>query len=221
MRRRDRQTAYSRVVLALFLSVLMICGFAINPSGALAGLDTAGGQPVSPPPKDIALRKTVLDPLDGISPMGRLAHQSSLRASGLAPNSGIDCSNGQDCGEGPAGGQAETSIAVDVTRQHIVIGYNDTRGFALNPVSLSGFFYSDDGGATFTDGGQLPIVSNGQIGTTLLPQVFGDPDVMYVPGGTGCQFIYASIGVVGYTGSAPPTPTSPGAAVQLPHFLIM
>src|ERR1051326_2132787 len=34
----------------------------------------------------------------------------------------------------PAGGQAETSIAVDSTGRHIVVGYNDTRGFALNPL---------------------------------------------------------------------------------------
>ena len=70
-----------------------------------------------------------------------------------------DCINGPECeseGDGPAGGQAEVSIAVDASGQHVVIGYNDTRGFALNPISVSGVQYSDDGGQTFVDGGQLP-----------------------------------------------------------------
>src|SRR5213592_2154396 len=75
--------------------------------------------------------------------------------------------------EGPTGGQAETSIAVDSTGQHVVVGNNDTRGFALSPTSVSGYMYSDDGGATFTDGGQLPVnTGTNSIGNTILPQVF-------------------------------------------------
>ncbi len=88
------------------------------------------------------------------------------------------------------GGQAETSIAVDATGQHIVIGFNDTRGFARNPISVSGFMYSDDGGRTFVDGGQLPSPGVDVIGTTRFPQVFGDPEIKYLG---GCNFIYASI----------------------------
>ena len=109
-----------------------------------------------------------------------------------------DCVNTPDCegaddappDDGPANTQSETSIAVDSTGQHIVIGFNDFRGFANNPLSVSGFKYSDDGGATFVDGGQLPSPGNDTIGTTRLPQVFGDPDVKYVG---GCTFIYSSI----------------------------
>src|SRR6266550_1492054 len=93
--------------------------------------------------------------------------------------------------EGPAGGQAETSIAVDSTGQHIVVGTNDTRGFALNPISVSGFAYSDDGGATFVDGGQLPVTTGiSSIGATSYPRVFGDPEVKYLGGST---FVYFSI----------------------------
>ena len=44
-------------------------------------------------------------------------------------------------GEGPTGGQAETSLAVDSTGQHVVVGMNDTRGFGLSPLSVSGFAY--------------------------------------------------------------------------------
>jgi hypothetical protein len=92
--------------------------------------------------------------------------------------------------EGPDGGQAEVSIAVDSTGQHIVVGYNDTRGFALNPARISGVMLSDDGGQTFVDAGQLPSPGTDVIGTTRLPQVFGDPDVKYLG---GCNFVYASI----------------------------
>jgi hypothetical protein len=100
--------------------------------------------------------------------------------------------------EGPTGGQAETSIAIDSTGQHVVVGINDTRGFGLNPVSISGFAYSDDGGATFTDGGQLPVTTGtSNIGTFLYPRVFGDPEVKYLGGST---FVYFSI-MVKKTGS--------------------
>ncbi|HEV8267586.1 MAG TPA: sialidase family protein, partial [Thermoanaerobaculia bacterium] len=101
-------------------------------------------------------------------------------------------------------GQAETTIAVDATGMHVVIGYNDTRGFPVNPAttvtSLSGYLYSDDGGATFTDGGQLPIVSNGTFNGQLYPQIYGDPTVVYLG---GANFVYASIFVEGFTGAPP------------------
>jgi hypothetical protein len=88
------------------------------------------------------------------------------------------------------GGQAETSIAVDSTGTHVVVGFNDTRGFARNPVSVSGVAYSDDGGLTWVDGGQLPSPGTDAIGSTRLPQIFGDPDIKYLG---GCTFIYSSI----------------------------
>ena len=84
----------------------------------------------------------------------------------------------------PTGGQAETSIAVDESGKHVVVGFNDTRGFALTPISVSGFMYSDDGGKTFADGGQLP---------TTTADVFGDPEIKYLG---ACNFVYASILVV-------------------------
>jgi len=101
--------------------------------------------------------------------------------------------------ESAPGGQAELSIAVDETGQHIVIGFNDTRGFTLNPISVSGFMYSADGGETFIDGGQLPSPGNQSIGTTLLPQVFGDPEVKYLG---NCVFVYSSIVVFKATATA-------------------
>jgi len=139
--------------------------------------------------------------------MGRKAEHAKAKAALNTPGSGLtgkdfeaagDCVNTPDCEgaddappeDGPANTQSETSIAVDSTGQHIVIGFNDFRGFANNPISVSGFKYSDDGGVTFVDGGQLPSPGTDAIGTTRLPQVFGDPDVKYVG---GCTFIYSSI----------------------------
>ena len=100
----------------------------------------------------------------------------------------------QDDPGDPAGGQAETSIAVDTTGRHIVIGFNDAAGFGLNPISISGFKYSDDGGQTFSNGGLLPITTGTSfIGSDAYPQVFGDPEVKYLG---GSNFIYFSIMVV-------------------------
>jgi len=110
------------------------------------------------------------------------------------PQDDDECQNDPRCGrgfrDGPRGGQAELSIAIDSTGQHIVVGFNDQRGFLLNPISVSGYMYSDDGGKTFTDGGQLPSPGDSQVDGTLLPQVFGDPEVKYLG---GCTFVYSSI----------------------------
>jgi hypothetical protein len=95
-----------------------------------------------------------------------------------------------DEGELPAGTQSETSISIDRSGQHIVVGFNDFRGFETATTSLSGFMYSDDGGKTFVDGGQLPTGPVDQFG---FPQVFGDPDVKYLG---SCNFVYSSIMLV-------------------------
>lgn len=158
---------------------------------------------------------------DGMSPMGHKAavqararakaflNSLSLAAAGEEPpdedecdDNGCDTGGGEDEENGPAGTQSELAIAIDATGLHLVVGFNDFRGFSLDPTvtpaSISGFAYSDDGGLTWIDGGQLPSTANGQLSNgTKLPQVFGDPDVKYVPGGAGCQFIYSSIMVKG------------------------
>ena len=126
------------------------------------------------------------------------AHSGAPQALARAQAADDDdnCLNKPECGEEGEeeeeipGGQAELSIAVDHSGQHIVIGFNDTRGFDKNPISVSGFLYSEDGGQTFVDGGQLPSPGNEAIGTTLFPQVFGDPDVKYLG---NCVFVYSSI----------------------------
>ena len=146
---------------------------------------------------------------DRMSSMGKRAQAAAARinaqshtksATGvhaLSKDNEDNCVNDPECGadedgnaEAIPGGQAEVSIAVDESGQHVVIGYNDTRGFDKNPISVSGVLYSADGGKTFVDGGQLPSPGDGAIGTTLFPQIFGDPEVKYLG---NCVFIYSSI----------------------------
>ncbi len=93
------------------------------------------------------------------------------------------------------------SIAVDASGNHVVVLFNDGQGLTLSPVSVSGFAWSSDGGATFTVGGMLPSPQQGTFGGAAYPQVFGNPDVKYVPGGSGCQFVVASVLVTGINGS--------------------
>jgi hypothetical protein len=131
--------------------------------------------------------------------VARINAQSSSPARPAARAAADDedgCVNKPECGaededaQDVPGGQAELSIAVDESGKHIVIGFNDTRGFDLNPISVSGYLYSEDGGKTFVDGGQLPSPGDQVIGTTRFPQVFGDPEVKYLG---NCVFVYSSI----------------------------
>jgi hypothetical protein len=64
--------------------------------------------------------------------------------------------------------QSETTVAKN--GDYVVVGFNDVRGFYLPNVSVSGYAYSSNGGATWNDGGQLPT-AGGSSG------VYGDPDV--------------------------------------------
>src|SRR6266850_5340790 len=110
--------------------------------------------------------------LGKMSAMGRIAHLvTTAQLRGVKTATAI-AAPGDDLLV--PGGQAQPSIAVDSTGQHIVIGSNDAGGFGLDPISVSGFRYSDDGGRTFTDGGQLPITTpTSSIGPTTYPEVFG------------------------------------------------
>jgi hypothetical protein len=133
-----------------------------------------------------------------LSPTGKLAKQKVDAINAGLTIQASPCLNQPDCGEetGPASTQAETTIAVDSTGQHVVVGFNDFRGFANANFSISGFMYSDDGGVTFIDGGQLPTGPTTVIGGQRFPQVFGDPDVKYLG---GCNFVYSSIMLKGFS----------------------
>lgn len=145
-----------------------------------------------------------------MSPAGQLASQARQQTAApaatraltpaLAADPSDECGEELECREKTTrqpGGQAEVSIAVDRSGRHIIIGYNDTRGFftgATDPVQLSGYIVSHDGGKTFSPDGFLP--SDGQT------DIFGDPDVKYMG---DCNFVYSSIGVAPFTGPLGPT----------------
>ena len=197
-------------ICALFLSGLAGCA-----SSADGG--KASGEGVVPAPTGATTSSAALQAraqtlsTDRMSAMGKLAQRhiraSVVKARRVAALAADDtggtggpghhvCEHADDCDEGlPADPEAnggtlsETSIAVDATGNHIVIGYNDFRGFSLPAISLSGFSYSDDGGKTFVEGGQLPIPA-GPSGAPSTSQIYGDPEIKYLG---ACSFVYASI----------------------------
>lgn len=71
-------------------------------------------------------------------------------------------------------GEAQSEASVCVNGDTVVVAWNDSRAFTVGASpgvgTLSGYAYSLDGGATFTDGGFAPLA---------LPtdQVFGDTDI--------------------------------------------
>jgi len=179
------------LICGMTLSALWLGGCGTE-GGTLSTLESgaAGGR------AGLMVEKPKARPLRGFSPAGQLAARAVARANfaaGLAAP-GTGCLNTPECEdedtgftleESPAGTRAEVALAVDATGEHVVVGFNDSRGFSATPPSVSGFMYSDDGGKTFTDGGQLP--------SEAAATVYGDPDVKYLG---GCNFVYSSILIV-------------------------
>jgi hypothetical protein len=101
-----------------------------------------------------AKKDKAVDDAPRLSTMGALAERARAAISDLGDAQFDPCAAAVCSEETPvANTQSEMAIAVDSTGQHVVVGFNDFRGFALATVSLSGFMWSDDGGATFHDGG--------------------------------------------------------------------
>lgn len=71
-------------------------------------------------------------------------------------------------------GETQAEVAVAVYGDTIVIGFNDSRAFTVGTSpgvgTISGFAYSTNGGATFTDGGPIPRA-------LATDSPFGDPGV--------------------------------------------
>jgi Big-like domain-containing protein len=180
-----RTTFLAMAVLVLAWSTTMLRGDqALDPSTR----QPAGGSGVGSDDRMSAMGR-----LASLSRSGQLA-KAIARARALKEGVQLDVVQEDDDEGDIPNTQAETSIAVDSTGQHVVVGFNDARGFGTNPTDVSGFMYSDDGGATFTDGGDLPIntVAVTFLNGTGYPQVFGDPMVVYLG---GSNFIYFSIEV--------------------------
>ena len=77
-------------------------------------------------------------------------------------------------------GESETSIAAIGSK--LVAGWNDGQFFGVQP-GFTGYGYSTDGGATWTDGGGLPVASTTDV-------YYGDPVVAADPAG---HFYFASL----------------------------
>jgi len=70
---------------------------------------------------------------------------------------------------GDAIGETQAEVSVTALDDTVLIGWNDSKGFTPG-FTLSSYGYSTDGGATFTDGGNVPL-------TLPTDQAFGDPGV--------------------------------------------
>jgi hypothetical protein len=111
-------------------------------------------------------------------------------------------------------GRSETTIAATTDGKLLLVGWNDAQGFCgppfgsactpQSPPGLSGWAFSTDGGATFTDGGGPDL-----LGTNVLTR--GDP-WMDRGGADNATFYYANLAVHKTTGA------SLGISVHRGHF---
>jgi len=174
------------------------------PAALLLGLGAACLMAGTAYSEDLLAGDIAKDQESRMSPAGQLASQAleelsargraAAQAPALVADAPNECGEELECREKTTrqpGGQAEVSIAVDRSGRNIIIGYNDTRGFFINPYQLSGYIVSHDGGKTFSPDGLLP--------TDGLTYIFGDPDVKYLG---QCDFVYSSIGLVAIEGPA-------------------
>jgi len=104
-------------------------------------------------------------------------------------------------------GRSETTIAVADDGLHMVAGWNDAQGFCgppfgaactpQTPSGLSGYGFSADGGATWTDGGAPdPALGFASVGFPVFTR--GDP--WLAADADGHTFLYANLAVRGDTG---------------------
>jgi hypothetical protein len=200
------------VPLSLRAFALLVLASCAGSQGA-ADPPPAGAEPaapaVTPSVARVAAGPEAAHPRVPMSATGKLAAKNVTRWNAAATDSSkhadaltrehANCDNEPDCEPSThdpdgalIGTRSETAIATDATGTHVVIGFNDFRGFtSTTTLSISGFAYSDDGGSTFVDGGQLPITTpTVTLNGIVYPQVFGDPDVKYLG---GCNFVFSSI----------------------------
>jgi len=71
---------------------------------------------------------------------------------------------------GDAIGETQAEVSVTAHDDTVLIGWNDSKGLTTPGFTASSFAYSLDGGATFTDGGNVPL-------SLASDNAFGDPGV--------------------------------------------
>jgi hypothetical protein len=136
-----------------------------------------------------------------------------LSVAGIAADVQVNAPDHNVPDQGNITTEAETYVAVSGSL--VVVGYNTTKqgaflGSAVN--SRSGFAYSTNGGATFTDGGFVPANGN---------KLGGDPALAFSADGT--TLYYASIGTdagnvsrIFVTPSTSLSPVTFGTSVAIP-----
>src|ERR1051326_8353733 len=65
-------------------------------------------------------------------------------------------------------GFTQSTTSILAFGNHVLIGFNDAGSYPTSNSKFTGFAYSSDGGATFTDGGALPFSSQGDAGEPAL-----------------------------------------------------
>jgi hypothetical protein len=228
LRRRARLAAPLAMGLAVAGGAAHAATLRTAPDQLGDSASTSTSAPLRAKPLSMQTRSAKQYTQSALSPSGALAKriratiQKQLAATGRAKAFSFNPGDGttvieEDCDDCivdpdftfPGGGSnAEIRVAVDPTGQNIIIGFNDARGFSFSPTSLSGVAYSTNGGLSFNDGGRLPNGPTESVGGSLVPQIFGDPDVKWVPGGTGCNFVYSSIMVKRFPASGAATGTA-------------
>ncbi len=84
-------------------------------------------------------------------PRAEILAQRTKPLSSLAVPTNVQCNS--TLSDGTSAGQSETSIAA--IGSNVVVAWNDGQGFYTGG-DIQGYGWSNDGGATFTDGGNIP-----------------------------------------------------------------
>ena len=145
-----------------------------------------------------------------------LSFYCSLSVAGIAADVQVNAPDHNLPHQGNFTSESETSVAV--AGPLVVVGYNSSKqvvppancptGPATNWNSISGYAFSTDGGANFTDGGLVPANGN---------RLEGDPSLAFGPNGT--TLYYASIGSTGISSRifvSPSTSLSPAVTFGAP-----
>ena len=158
---------------------------------------------------------SAITPDAGAFPPGPSSPTSTGRPPRIGPN--VRVNDPQQAFPNGLFGRSETSIASSADGQSLVAGFNDAQGFCgapfgaactpQTPAGLSGYSFSTDGGAHWTDGGAPPLFS------VAGHSVFTRGDPWLARGGLdNATFYYANLSVDATSGA------DLGVSVHRGHF---
>jgi hypothetical protein len=131
-------------------------------------------------------------PLRYLSPLSRVAYtrwaaahgravpQTALQAGGFAartldeepptvPAPGVPANVRVNDPAGDAPGETQSSTSAAANGRFLIAVYTDSKGLNGFPTTFTGYSYSTDGGASWTDGGSLPVTGG---------QLYGEPSIV-------------------------------------------